>query len=380
MATPPRRRPGLARIGAPRAVAAVAVAARAVAAAAAAAVAFAVAAAVAAAFAVAAALPPPPSQSIRPSSRRQATSATTTPRRRRRLRRRSPRRPACPSRQVDVTVVAASVKIFVEIAMPDDATAVAAVLSTLQTKLTDADAATAFLADADVTVVNIDSVPRFFAPPPPPPSPWWGATGCPITRSYCMTVGLRQLQLWRLRLPRVEIAIATTMVRLPHGGHGSPATSSWPNQHECREYSVATRTRRWAAPNEAMGDPAACAYGYRPTHQPQSYDGCEDGGNYGCNPGDCWVWKPSTPPRNPTRNRRMPSSASSSPRRSTAACASPSAATSCRRRSAPVPRPRPRLAPAHLRRADAQGDHLAVLRVRGLPEPRRGLRRRLPAE
>ena len=69
------------------------------------------------------------------------------------------------------------------------------------------------------------------------------------------------------------------------GGHGSPATSSWPNQHECREYNGDYGD---CCANEAMGDPAACAYGYCPTHQPQSYDGCEDGGNYGCNPGDCW--------------------------------------------------------------------------------------------
>ncbi|WP_274963358.1 enoyl-CoA hydratase-related protein [Thioclava electrotropha] len=40
--------------------------------------------------------------------------------------------------------------------------------------------------------------------------------------------------------------------------------------------------------NQANADPARCADGYYPSHQPQSYDGCEDGGNYGCNPGDCW--------------------------------------------------------------------------------------------
>ena len=60
---------------------------------------------------------------------------------------------------VDVTVVAASVKIFVEIAMPDAAAAVAAVLSTLQTKLADAAAATAFLADADVAPHQGDGLP-----------------------------------------------------------------------------------------------------------------------------------------------------------------------------------------------------------------------------
>ena len=38
----------------------------------------------------------------------------------------------------------------------------------LQTRLADAAAATAFLADADVTVEEIDSVPEFYAPPPPP--------------------------------------------------------------------------------------------------------------------------------------------------------------------------------------------------------------------
>ena len=189
---------------------------------------------------------------------------------------------------VDVTVVAASVKIFVEIAMPDDATAVAAVLSTLQTKLADAAAATAFLADADVTVVEINSVPEFFAPPPPPPSPWWGATGCPITRSYCMNdAGLPDnCNCGDCGFPACgDCDCDYYGESCCTGGHGGPATSSWPNQHECREYSGDYGD---CCANEAMGDPAACAYGYCPTHQPQSYDGCEDGGNYGCNPGDCW--------------------------------------------------------------------------------------------
>ena len=34
--------------------------------------------------------------------------------------------------------------------------------------------------------------------------------------------------------------------------------------------------------NQANADPARCADGYYPSHQPQSYDGCEDGGNFEC--------------------------------------------------------------------------------------------------
>jgi hypothetical protein len=65
---------------------------------------------------------------------------------------------------VSVTVEAGSVLITVEITMPD-AAAAAAVATKLQAKLADAEAATAFLADANVTVEEIDSDPAAVAPP-----------------------------------------------------------------------------------------------------------------------------------------------------------------------------------------------------------------------
>ena len=75
---------------------------------------------------------------------------------------------------VSVTVVAASVKITVEVEVSDGAAAAAAATK-LQTKLADKDAATTFLADADVTVEEIDSAPEVTSPsghaPPPPPPP-----------------------------------------------------------------------------------------------------------------------------------------------------------------------------------------------------------------
>jgi hypothetical protein len=64
---------------------------------------------------------------------------------------------------VSVTVEAGSVLITVEITMPD-AAAAAAVATKLQAKLADAEAATAFLADANVTVEEIDSDPAVMAP------------------------------------------------------------------------------------------------------------------------------------------------------------------------------------------------------------------------
>ena len=65
---------------------------------------------------------------------------------------------------VSVTVMPASVKIIVEIEVPN-AAAATTVSTKLQTKLADAVTATAFLADADVTVEQIDSAPAAVAPP-----------------------------------------------------------------------------------------------------------------------------------------------------------------------------------------------------------------------